>query len=357
MGKFWITGICQRALQIICCSGGLLISTVLLAQNANFSDNTLYIPYIASSDKYYSAELRLLPDTDPPQFELLAAIEMAGTDTLTASSFVNNLLFVPHIEIAATSYWAELIPSSASTFELVSSGINASVARSNQLGINHQPSWTRQLGGASDIGIGADGTVWVIGTDPRPGGFGIYRWTGSSWGRVEGAAVRIDVDPDGSPWIVNDSHQIYRRVDNQWRRLQGDARDIGVGADGSVWAAAGGGIYRWDGAFDWTRSSGSAVRIDVDPLGNPWVTDHTDDVYQLIAGRWVRRPGRARDIGIGADGSVWAIGTSGSNGGHGIYRWSGSNWNRVAGSGRQISVDPQGYPWVLGTGGEIYRGE
>jgi hypothetical protein len=99
------------------------------------------------------------------------------------------------------------------------------------------------------------------------------------------------------------------------------------------------------------------VRIDVDPFGIPWVIDHTDDIYQLIAGRWIKRPGYARDIGIGADGSVWVIGTTSGSGGHGIYRWNGSDWSRVHGSARQISVDPDGYPWVLGSGGEIYRGQ
>ena len=122
-----------------------------------------------------------------------------------------------------------------------------------------------------------------------------------------------------------------------------------------MWIAAGGGIYRWNG-FDWERTSGSAVRIDVDPYGTPWVIDHTDDIYELIAGRWIRRPGAARDIGIGADGSVWVIGTSSGSGGHDIFRWAGSRWIQVFGSARQISVDPEGNPWVLGSGGEIYRG-
>ncbi len=77
---------------------------------------------------------------------------------------------------------------------------------------------------------------------------------------------------------------------------------------------------------------------------------------RLIDGMWVKRSGYARDIGIGADGSVWIIGTSSGSGGHGIYRWNGYDWVQVYGSAWQVSVDPYGLPWVLGTGGKIYQG-
>jgi hypothetical protein len=43
-----------------------------------------------------------------------------------------------------------------------------------------QGGWTLLPGLANDIGVGADGTVWVIGADAVPGGYGIHRWTGSA---------------------------------------------------------------------------------------------------------------------------------------------------------------------------------
>ncbi len=72
-------------------------------------------------------------------------------------------------------------------------------------------------------------------------------------------------------------------------------------------------------------------------------------------GPWRKLPGRARDIGIGADGSVWAIGMDDRAGGHGIYRFNGSDWDKVPGSGTQISVGPDGEPWVVNRSGDLYR--
>ena len=42
--------------------------------------------------------------------------------------------------------------------------------------------------------------------------------------------------------------------------------------------------------------------------GNPWVVNGINQIFRRSNGTWLRIPGRAQDIGIGADGSVWIIG-------------------------------------------------
>ena len=69
--------------------------------------------------------------------------------------------------------------------------------------------WTAYPGSAIDIGVGANGSVWVVGTNVVPGGYGIYQWTGSRWAAVSGGAVAIAVGPDGSPWVISSTKQIY----------------------------------------------------------------------------------------------------------------------------------------------------
>lgn len=345
---------------------GLLITACFsinpaLAQRPSLHNGVLTLPYIVNNETAYSAELSLIADSDPVRFELIASQPLAVSNSLESSSFVANSLFVTDIDVDGLVYWVELslIESDAdapTVFEVLDFGVHAAVVSSNLLGLDTQPQWQRLPGNASDIGVGADGSVWAIGTDERSGGYGIYHWLGSTWQRVDGGALRIDVDPNGVPWIVNDSHSIYRWENGEWLRMGGNARDIGIGADGSVWVTSGGGTYLYDEG-SWVGVRGSGVRIDVDPNGTPWVIDHTNDIHQLIAGRWVRRSGEARDIGIGGDGSVWIIGTSEDDGGHRIYRWSGTAWIRVSGSSRQISVGPDGYPWTANSGGDIYRGQ
>lgn len=225
------------------------------------------------------------------------------------------------------------------------------------LSANAHADWRQIPGAAKDIGVGANGSAWVIGANPVAGGFGIYRDTGNGWQSIPGGAVRIDVDPQGNPWAVNDAGNIYRFNGQNWAQLPGGAKDIGVGANGVVWivgtnpVAGGFGLYRLEGN-NWRSMPGGAVRIDVDPQGNPWVVNAAGNIYRFNGQGWQQMPGAAKDVGIGADGSVFVIGTD-----EGIYRWNGNNWDKQTGAGSNVSVDNRGRPWVVNNAGNIYLWE
>ena len=67
--------------------------------------------------------------------------------------------------------------------------------------------------------------------------------------------------------------------------------------------------------------------------------------------------GAAKDIGIGANGSVYVIGTGVTSGGYSIHQWSGSKLYRLTGGAIGISVGPTGIPWVVNSVGNIFRGQ
>ena len=71
--------------------------------------------------------------------------------------------------------------------------------------------WRQVPGSAKDIGVGADGSVWIIGTNPSgtKDNFGVHRWTGKDWFGVEGGGVQISVDKSGEPWMVNALGNIF----------------------------------------------------------------------------------------------------------------------------------------------------
>ncbi|MBW2618938.1 MAG: hypothetical protein JRC92_08695 [Deltaproteobacteria bacterium] len=149
--------------------------------------------------------------------------------------------------------------------------------------------WELLPGEAHDIGVGADGSVWVIGDDEVKGGFGIYRWNGRAWERTNGAAIRIAVGPKGDPWVVNSKKQIFSRAGLGWELLPGKAHDIGVGPEGGAWVIGadevkgGFGIYRWNGRA-WERTSGAAIAISVGPKGTPWVVNDRKQIFRRYTG-------------------------------------------------------------------------
>lgn len=241
-------------------------------------------------------------------------------------------------------------------------------------------------GAATDIAVGADGTVWIIGISNVGGGHDILRWTGSKWELMTGGAVRIAVNNKGLAWVVNSNNNIYRWTGSTWQQLSGGAVDIGCGADGSVWiTGTDGNAYLWDDASSaWKLIGGASglVTVSVDKYGNAWVTDKKNTIWNRVddsasydwpedsvlteteaaiwpkddsksprLSGWEQLPGAALDIGVGADGT-WITGTD-----QGIYNWDekARTWNRVSGAAVRVSVGVDNQPWVVNSGKGIYK--
>lgn len=222
--------------------------------------------------------------------------------------------------------------------------------------------WQSISGEARDISIGTDGSIWAIGIDEvGDDGYGIYQWNDDSWDKLEGAGVRIAIEANGCPWVINAAGKIFRRIDDEWQRLPGTARDINISANGSIWIVGnekrpqGGRLYQWNGE-DWEQQvEGEAYKISLDPQGIPWIINASGKIYRLVDEVWERIPGTAKDIDIGADGSVWIVGTDeDKNDNYSIYYWENEAWVEIDGKARKIAVEANGAPWVVNAKGKIY---
>lgn len=208
---------------------------------------------------------------------------------------------------------------------------------------------------ARDIDIGADGTKWIVGTEGTQGR--IYFYNGTSWELFpSGEAVKISVDPSGVLWIIKSNNTIHRWNGSSWVQMPGTAQEIDIGADGSVYIVGVGNSENQEGQiFKWTGSSwellpnSSAMKISVDPSGNPWIITSDNNIHRWTGSSWEQLPETAQDIDIGADGSVYIIGTGNSTNPHGrILKWGGSYWSLLPrGAAMKITVDPNGIPWVI----------
>lgn len=271
----------------------------------------------------------------------LVAVPLAAQMTVRTKDGRVFTLPVAESEVASIEYSAQSGSQTAPT--LNQAGSPWVVNAEGRIYAGDGRSWRELEGRAHDIGLGADGSAWVIGHDSVPGGYGIHRWTGSTWVKVEGGAVRISVDGRGTPWVVNHLGNIFRRSGSGWQQLPGLAKDIGVNAQGQAWVIGtdpepgGFGIHRFNGT-QWEKVPGGAVRLAVDPQGQPWVVNSEGRIFQRTGASWRELPGRARDIGVGSDGTVWVIGTGTVPGGHSIHRWNGSAWSQIEGGAEAIAV-------------------
>ena len=229
-------------------------------------------------------------------------------------------------------------------------------------------------GKATDVGVGADGSVYVVGDDSvSAGGYGIYRVDscGCRHKLTDVGALRVAVSPQGIPWVVSKTNLIFRYNSSTkaWDQMPGTATDVGIGADGSVFiigtefATVTGGniIEKWNGS-GWDKMPDCAgIHIAVDPHGTPWVVNKSNIVFQY-GGTYLWNPITGidgNDIGIGADGSVYVTGKDSTSASYNppVYKLQGgSTWSQVSGaSGTSISVGPTGKAWYIDKQGILHK--
>ncbi len=145
--------------------------------------------------------------------------------------------------------------------------------------------WVAMPGKATDISVGASEPIWMIGTDPKPGGYGIYKWGVTDWVPVEGAAVRIAVGPKGNPWIINEDHEIFRLTRMEWGKAPGAAQEITIAANGVAWIIDGtegatkpAAVRAWSGR-NWVLYAGEMSGIATDARGRPWAFNSRNEIF------------------------------------------------------------------------------
>lgn len=131
--------------------------------------------------------------------------------------------------------------------------------------------------------------------------------------------------------------------------------DVATGPDGSVWVVGNSGT----GCVALcTKSVGFAQggqRLAVDPDGLPWIVGFDNKIWRGHSdGSLTQLPGLANDIGIGANGDVWVIGTNSQNGSFEVWHLVNGSWVADPGSGQEIDVDASGHPMVNGSDGKIW---
>ncbi|MCB2213457.1 hypothetical protein KQI52_15180 [bacterium] len=218
--------------------------------------------------------------------------------------------------------------------------------------------WAEIPGIANDIAVGADGTVWIVGSESR--GFLAFRWDDGAWVKAPREGWRrIACGKDGDAYAIDRDYKIFRWRNNDWQELAGAATDIAVGADGTVFIigseSKGHRIYKWDDGA-WADFPGSNYkRVAVGPDGNPYVVSQDYKIYRWRNDTWQELAGAATDIAVGPDGNLFIIGSESK--GNNAYRWDDGAWTKLPSNDfRNIAAGPDGQAWVTkGDDGKIFR--
>jgi len=234
--------------------------------------------------------------------------------------------------------------------------------------------WKKMPGKASEIAIGG-GWVWILTTTKARGGFTVQRWNVATkkWDTISGASGNgIDVDPDGNAWVRSHNSAAGGKFDGKKFGPGGGSggRDFAVGDGVNFWGIEthvnpdGNSRLMSYRRFrrQYVLEEATGIRLDVGVNGQVWYVkrDGSIDRYtgQLPknnrltqASDWSTVSGKAIDVSIGDDGTVWAVGKTKKP-----MKWTGNAWQNLSSpSGlKGIAVDRTGLPWAVADNGDIY---
>ncbi len=212
---------------------------------------------------------------------------------------------------------------------------------------------------ATDVGIGADGSVFASDTN------GIFKRFSDS-DRVfltfPGQINTVAVDRQGNPWGVTPSGEVFRHNGTDWVEVDGDfgtARDIAINYRNAVFITnIDQEVFRYD--VEEKRfilfPEVKGTRIAVDPKGRPWTVDLDGGVFRCDVEMGCKKTPttKALDIGIGPDGSIFITSTAND-----LLRYNRQEEKfeflpRVSTGVRVVEVGPRGRPWVIDVDGRVF---
>jgi hypothetical protein len=196
------------------------------------------------------------------------------------------------------------------------------------------------------------------------------------------------------PWLIDLRGRVWTWRDGAWAELPiTNAQTIGVGSEGSVYITTPEQTILWLDQREkvWKAASGKASKIVVGAGGAPWIVGERNETYgstlffaendKVIQTRDAQSQAAARpvftvpppaasvlppstkpvsltaltgayqDVGVGADGSVLAVGVDG-----GLYclQKAEQRFASLGGAtGRRIAVDQGGTPWLINQAQDI----
>ena len=210
-------------------------------------------------------------------------------------------------------------------------------------------------GGALQLSVGADGTVWGLNTNGE-----IYSYDSQTndWTSGSRTLSQIAVGSSGAIWGLNAAGDVYQfnSTSRTWDLVSGNLSQIAVGSDGAVWGLNSAGfIYTFNSQTQsFNQIPGVLSQIAVGFDGAVWGLNPSQQIYRFNPGTQAFDyvTGSLAQLSVGADGDVWGINYLGS-----IYHFNRltQGWNQSAGTLKAISVGSGSNVWGLNPESDLFK--
>lgn len=227
-------------------------------------------------------------------------------------------------------------------------------------------------GAATQVSAAADGSLWVLSTQPSGSDKYIYHYVGGTWTNLPGLATHLAAGANGDLYAINSSGGTYLYHAGSWTGLGGGASAITAAADGSVYVASNNGPGPdqpiWHYTTSWQQAPGMgallAASIDTGSYTTPggpvnpngmYVVNSIGGIYYLNGSVYSTFLGAASSIAPTANAGFFVLAYPTNSGGNPIYYYDlkSPGWSAFGGAGVSISAGPSAL-FVVGASGAIY---
>lgn len=243
------------------------------------------------------------------------------------------------------AWQAQSAPARLRRLAIAPDGEPWAVAESGRILRRAGETWETLPGGllAADISIGPEGAVFAVGVDRT-----LRRWRDfdQRWERLHDSAEAAAVGPNGQPWIVTAQGRILASA--LFDALP-DSRvnTTSVAAANAAAEAARSGSPAGSAALP-GASAGNGPQV----VGQPGIGSGAPSGRRSDPLDYRKVEGKAKQIAIGADGSVFIVAQDNT-----LARWSNTRNAFLTFPGQllRIAVSPEGNPWGLNATGDVFR--
>jgi hypothetical protein len=235
--------------------------------------------------------------------------------------------------------------------------------------------WSEIPGSASQVAASADGSIWVLSTQPSGPDKYIWHYASGSWTNISGEASQLAVAPNGTLYAINSGGGTYAYDGGTWTALGGGASGITTVADGSFYVLSNGNTAGSDQAIwhnvggAWSQVPGSGLTITgsfdtgsytlpggtVSPGGFYILNSQGSIYYENTGGGFAQLPANSSALAPTTVGGVFALGYPANAGGNALYFYdlTAPGWSAQSGAGVSLSSNA-GKLYVIGASGAIY---
>jgi len=230
-------------------------------------------------------------------------------------------------------------------------------------------------GKGSEITVGGDGSIYVLGSDTVDGGHQIFKYENYTWNllHLDIKALKIAGLPGKELLIIDTNGEMSIFDGGGWTSLpnqlpadstSGKAIEIAASSNGTIYALGdadvtdGHPIFRLDGDT-WTKIEGGAIKISVDKYGNPWIINLASSKNVLEwnpvkdgENKWEVHNTKANEIAVINEDNVLIIGDSKKIGK--LLVKKSDKFSPIEGLAKKVCVGKEGIPFIVGTDDRIY---